>query len=142
MENVRKIKIKLENIWIDLIRSIYAPYKKDLVFLGIVFPKYQQATVVDIEASYKSMPAISYDKYDQAYTSVQKHDWKLWARCRRRISCIRRQDRNSRETYWKSTRHAECPGCYRNCNGREGGGRNFTKYTGASPTTPVQRDVR
>ena len=26
MENVRKIKIKLENIWIDLIRSIYAPY--------------------------------------------------------------------------------------------------------------------
>ena len=27
MENVQKIKIKLENIWIDLIRSIYAPYK-------------------------------------------------------------------------------------------------------------------
>ena len=26
MENVRKIKIKLENIWIDLIRSIYTPY--------------------------------------------------------------------------------------------------------------------
>ena len=26
MGNVRKIKIKLENIWIDLIRSIYAPY--------------------------------------------------------------------------------------------------------------------
>ena len=26
MENVPKIKIKLENIWIDLIRSIYAPY--------------------------------------------------------------------------------------------------------------------
>ena len=26
MENVQKIKIKLENIWIDLIRSIYAPY--------------------------------------------------------------------------------------------------------------------
>ena len=26
MENVRKIKVKLENIWIDLIRSIYAPY--------------------------------------------------------------------------------------------------------------------
>ena len=26
MENVWKIKIKLENIWIDLIRSIYAPY--------------------------------------------------------------------------------------------------------------------
>ena len=26
MENVRKIKMKLENIWIDLIRSIYAPY--------------------------------------------------------------------------------------------------------------------
>ena len=25
MENVQKIKIKLENIWIDLIRSIYAP---------------------------------------------------------------------------------------------------------------------
>ena len=26
MENVRKIKIKLENIWIDLMRSIFAPY--------------------------------------------------------------------------------------------------------------------
>ena len=26
MENVQRIKIKLENIWIDLIRSIYAPY--------------------------------------------------------------------------------------------------------------------
>ena len=25
-ENVQKIKIKLENIWIDLIKSIYAPY--------------------------------------------------------------------------------------------------------------------
>ena len=28
MENVRKIKIKLENIWIYIIRSIYAPYSK------------------------------------------------------------------------------------------------------------------
>ena len=27
MENVQKIKIKLENIWIDLIRSIDAPYR-------------------------------------------------------------------------------------------------------------------
>ena len=27
MENVQKIKIKLENIWIDLIRGIYAPYR-------------------------------------------------------------------------------------------------------------------
>ena len=26
MENIQKIKIKLENIWIDLIRSIYALY--------------------------------------------------------------------------------------------------------------------
>ena len=26
VENVQKIKIKSENIWIDLIRSIYAPY--------------------------------------------------------------------------------------------------------------------
>ena len=26
MENVHKIKIKSENIWIDLIRGIYAPY--------------------------------------------------------------------------------------------------------------------
>ena len=30
MENVRKIKIRLENIWIDLIRSIYAPYREFL----------------------------------------------------------------------------------------------------------------
>ena len=29
MENVRKIKIKLENIRIDLIRSIYAPYNSN-----------------------------------------------------------------------------------------------------------------
>ena len=28
MENVHKIKIKLENIWIDLIMGIYAPYKE------------------------------------------------------------------------------------------------------------------
>ena len=28
MENVHKIKIKLENIWFDLIRGIYAPYNK------------------------------------------------------------------------------------------------------------------
>ena len=35
MENVRKIKIKLENIWIDLIRSIYAPYSSVCVHLGI-----------------------------------------------------------------------------------------------------------
>ena len=27
MENVYKIKIKLENIWIDLIMGIYVPYK-------------------------------------------------------------------------------------------------------------------
>ena len=26
IENTRKIKIQLENIWIDLMRSIYAPY--------------------------------------------------------------------------------------------------------------------
>ena len=26
MENVHKIRIKLENIWIDLIMGIYAPY--------------------------------------------------------------------------------------------------------------------
>ena len=79
--------------------------------------------MVDIEASYKSMPGISYSKYDQAYTSTQKHDRKSWARCRRRSFCIRRQDRDSRETYWKSTRHTECLGCYRSCNGRESGGR-------------------
>ena len=39
--------------------------------MEIVFPKYRQATAVDIEASYKSMPVISYNKYDQAYTSMQ-----------------------------------------------------------------------
>ena len=27
--------------------------------------------MIDIEASYKSVPEISYDKYDQAYTSMQ-----------------------------------------------------------------------
>ena len=27
MKNVYKIKIKLENIWIDLIKGIYAPYR-------------------------------------------------------------------------------------------------------------------
>ena len=48
-------------------------HKKILCFfLEIVFPKYWWATVVDIEASYKSVPAISYSKYDQVYTSMQK----------------------------------------------------------------------
>ena len=32
--------------------------------LEIVFPKYHWTTAVDIEASYKSVPAISYGKYD------------------------------------------------------------------------------
>ena len=48
-----------------------------------------------------TMPEISYSKYDQVYTSMQKHDWKSRARCRRRVLCIRRRTRNSRETYWK-----------------------------------------
>ena len=38
MKNVHKIKIKLENIWIDLIMGIYAPYTKytetQVQFLG------------------------------------------------------------------------------------------------------------
>ena len=34
MENVQKIKIKLENIWIDLIRSIYAPYTPCITLSG------------------------------------------------------------------------------------------------------------
>ena len=34
MENIRKIKIKLENIWIDLIRSIYAPYIAPILWHG------------------------------------------------------------------------------------------------------------
>ena len=29
MKNVHKIKIKLENIWIDLIMGIYAPYNQN-----------------------------------------------------------------------------------------------------------------
>ena len=47
------------------------------MFLEIVFPKYQWTTVVNIEASYKSVPEKSYDQYDKAYTSTQKHNWKL-----------------------------------------------------------------
>ena len=58
--------------------------------------------MVDIEGSYKSVPAISYDKYDRAHRSMQEHDWKSGARCRRRSFCIRRWDRNSRETYWEA----------------------------------------
>ena len=34
MENTQKIKIKLENIWIDLIRSIYVPYSRSSGKLG------------------------------------------------------------------------------------------------------------
>ena len=45
------------------------------MFLEIIFPKYQWTTTVDIEASYKSMPEESYDQYDEAYNSMQKHDW-------------------------------------------------------------------
>ena len=52
--------------------------------------------MVDIEASYKSVPVISYSKYDQVYTSMQKHNWKLWARCSGSNFCIT-------ETVGKST---------------------------------------
>ena len=48
------------------------------------------------------------------------------------------------ETVGKPTGKApdtECPGGYRNCNGRESGGRNSTKYMGASPATPVNREM-
>ena len=46
---------------------------------------------------------VTYDQYDKAYASMQKHDWKSWTGCRRRVLCIRRQNGNSRETYWKNT---------------------------------------
>ena len=39
MENVYKIKIKLENIWIDLIRGIYAPYRVPNKWFGISIDK-------------------------------------------------------------------------------------------------------
>ena len=39
MENVQKIKIKLENIWIDLIRSIYAPYNSYSMGITQQFPQ-------------------------------------------------------------------------------------------------------
>ena len=38
MENVQKIRIKLGNIWIDLIRSIYAPYRPYIKNIDILFP--------------------------------------------------------------------------------------------------------
>ena len=37
MKNVHKIKIKLENIWIDLIMGIYAPYSCNFYGTGITF---------------------------------------------------------------------------------------------------------
>ena len=48
------------------------------------------------------------------------------------------------ETVGKPTGKApdtECPGCYRNCNGKENNGRNSTKYMGTSPMTPVTREM-
>ena len=42
MKNIRKIKKKLENIWIDLMRSIYAPYISmvdgDIIWPSANFP--------------------------------------------------------------------------------------------------------
>ena len=51
------------------------------------------------------------------------------------------RETDSRETYWKDTRHAECPGRYRNCNGKEDNGRNSTEYMGTSPMMPVTRET-
>ena len=53
--------------------------------------------MVDIKASYKNVPVISYDKYDQAYSSMQEHNQKSWTRCRRRSCCIRWQDETIRK---------------------------------------------
>ena len=39
IENIQKIKIKLENIWIDLIRSIYALYTKLWPYVSGTIPK-------------------------------------------------------------------------------------------------------
>ena len=45
MENVQKVKIKLENIWIDLIRSIYAPYMDDCN-IHLVVSTYTRESVI------------------------------------------------------------------------------------------------
>ena len=37
MENVQRVKIELENIWIDLMRSIYAPYNNYSIFTWHIF---------------------------------------------------------------------------------------------------------
>ena len=48
------------------------------------------------------------------------------------------------ETVGKPTGKAtdtDCLGRYRNCNGRESGGRNSTKHMGTSPAMPVNRET-
>ena len=55
MENVRKIKIKLENIWIDLIRSIYAPYRNPMSEL-----KHATESMVDFHLANPDKPGPSF----------------------------------------------------------------------------------
>ena len=81
------------------------------------------------------------DRVWQVWPSIYqyaKHDWKSWARCRRRVSCIGRWDRDSRETY----RHAECPGHHRNCNGRERWKKLHQLHGNKSRDTCQQREVK
>ena len=47
IENTRKIKIKLENIWIDLFRSIYAPY----IFQGLIMAVLLQSNLLCLMTS-------------------------------------------------------------------------------------------
>ena len=51
MENVHKIKIKLENIWIDLIRGIYAPYN----VIGCVLPNLEACRLLQLVGLMQSL---------------------------------------------------------------------------------------
>ena len=56
--------------------------------------------MVDIEASYKSVPVISYSKYDQVYTSMQKTTGNHRQDAEEE-SPASEGETDSRETYWK-----------------------------------------
>ena len=71
---------------------------------------------------------------------MQKHHWNWWTDAEEESLA----SEGETETVGKPTGKApdtECLGRYRNYNGRESSGRNSTKYMGASPVTPVNREM-
>ena len=61
MENVQKIKIKLENIWIDLIKSIYAPYIKSWKGNNVQLVQWISSVYMSTSSKYKKNSSSAVD---------------------------------------------------------------------------------